>query len=252
MVRAAGPTFLGIGAQKAGTTWLHAMLALHPDVGMPQQKELHFWDRETPDADSIGRYLDRFTTLRGTAHGEITPSYAILPPERIALIRRHLPDLALLYVLRDPVERAWSHARMDLGRYLREHHQPPRELDAWLDSHFRSDASLARGDYAACLANWREHYDHGQPRIFIYEEAFAAPREFLKHCAAAIGVTPRFYDGIELAGNVYPEREILKTERVALPPETHARHAPLLRSLYAPRVEKLAAILGRPLPWALG
>jgi hypothetical protein len=44
-----GPTFLGIGAQKAGTTWLHRMLSLHPDIGMPEQKELHFWDRGTVD-----------------------------------------------------------------------------------------------------------------------------------------------------------------------------------------------------------
>ncbi len=40
-----GPDFLGIGAQKAGTTWLHAQLAAHPDVWVPPPKELHFFDR---------------------------------------------------------------------------------------------------------------------------------------------------------------------------------------------------------------
>ncbi len=252
---AAGPSFLGIGAQKAGTTWLHRMLSRHPDVGMPEQKELHFWDRETPDAAAVASYMDRFAGLRGKARGEITPSYAILPPERIAVLRGYLPDLRLIYILRDPVERAWSHAKMDLGKHLRRHKQLPPDMDAWLEAHFRSEESLQRGDYATCLANWGQHYGRDQLQVSIYEEVFAAPRDFLKACAVHLGVDPGFYDGVqavELADSVYPEGEVIKTSRQELPPETRGRHAALLLELYAPLIERLSSLLGRDLSsiWA--
>jgi hypothetical protein len=245
-----GPSFLGIGAQKAGTTWLYGMLKRHPDVGMPEQKELHFWDRETLDEDGIQAYLMRFAGLRGTARGEITPSYAILPPERIALLHRHLPGLRIIYILRDPIERAWSQARMDLGKHLRRHKQPPADMDAWLDGHFRSEASLARGDYAACLGNWRRTYGEAAVQVHVYEEAFAAPRDFMQRCAAHIGIDAGFYVALsdsELADRIYPEQSILKRAREEFPPGARERHAATLAALYAPRVAALSGLLGRDL-----
>jgi len=245
-----GPTFLGIGAQKSGTTWLHEMLRLHPDVGMPEQKELHFWDREPTDAAAIAHYRSVFASLRGNARGEITPSYAILPPERIALIHRELPGIRLLYILRNPVERAWSQARMELARYIDGHGQPPANIGAWLEQQFRSEGSLMRGDYAVCLQNWQFHYGHGQLRVFIYEEAFATPRQFLQECATHLGVDPGYYTDIPdttLTDAIYPEQTILKLERVELPEEHKLGKRRLLHDLYAPRIEALSRLLGRDL-----
>ena len=47
------PEFIGIGAQKAGTTWLHRNLAAHPEVWMPREKEVHYFDRKMPDRSSV-------------------------------------------------------------------------------------------------------------------------------------------------------------------------------------------------------
>ena len=243
---ALGPSFLGIGAQKTGTTWLHAMLCLHPDVGMPEQKELHFWDRHEPEPAAVEAYCAGFDSLRGRAHGEITPSYAILPPVRIAAVRRRLPDLKLIYIVRNPLERAWSQARMELARQGNE----PTDMGAWLTAQFRSAESLARGDYAHCLENWFAHYPREQLKVFVYEEAFAAPREFLKACARHLGVDPGFYDGVDAAtleSAVYPEQAILKLERREMPESLKAEHAALLMSLYAPRIEALGNLLRRDL-----
>ncbi len=243
---ARGPTFLGIGAQKTGTTWLYAMLRLHPDIGMPEQKELHFWDRQEPEPAAVEAYCAGFDSLEGHARGEITPSYAILPPARIAALRRRLPDLRLLYIVRNPLERAWSQARMELARRDGE----PEDMGAWLTAQFRSAESLARGDYAQCLENWYAHYPREQLRVFVYEEAFAAPRQFLKACAAHLGVDPGFYEGVDettLASAVYPEQAILKVERREMPEGLKAEHAALLHSLYAPRIEALGSLLGRDL-----
>lgn len=249
-----GPTFLGIGAQKAGTTWLHRMLRLHPDIGMPEQKELHFWDRGSTDTAGIAGYKSLFAPLRGHARGEITPSYAILPPERITLMHRELPGLRLLYVLRNPIERAWSQARMELARHVDRHGQPPDDISAWLEQRLRSEESISRGDYATCLQNWQTYYGRDALRVFIYEEAFASPRCFLQDCAAHLGVDPGYYTGIpdaNLADPVYPEQVILKLERVELPKEHQFGKRKLLHDLYAPRIAALSALLGRDLvgPW---
>ena len=243
---ARGPTFLGIGAQKTGTTWLHAMLRLHPDVGMPEQKELHFWDRQEPEAAAVEAYCAGFDALKGRARGEITPSYAILPPVRIAAIRRRLPDLKLLYIVRNPLERAWSQARMELARRGDE----PDDMGAWLEAQFRSAESLARGDYAHCLENWYDHYPREQLKVFVYEEAFAEPRAFLQACARHLGVDAGFYAGVDeatLKSAVYPEQAILKVERREMPESLKVEHEALLQSLYAPRIEALGALLGRDL-----
>lgn len=250
MAETAGPTFLGIGAQKAGTTWLHKMLRLHPDIGMPEQKELHFWDREEPDAAAVERYRQVFAALGGRANGEITPSYAILPPEKIALIQRHLPELRLIYVLRNPIDRAWSHARMMLGWEAKKGHPPPADLDAWLEEQLRSSASLDRGDYAACLERWRHHYTGDQLKVFIYEQAFTTPRRFLEECCVHLGVDPGYYASVSdeyLLTPVLPEKEILGTARAPFPEKPPARWASTLKGLYAESIERTGKLIGRDL-----
>ncbi len=243
-------SFLGIGAQKAGTTWLHALLRQHPDIGMPEQKELHFWDGEALGEPDIAAYLARFAALRGRARGEITPSYAILPPQRIALIRARLPELVFLYVLRDPIERAWSQAKMDLSRQYRKGLPAGFDTHAWFTAHFRSPASLARGDYARCLAHWFAHYPRERFLIGVHEEVRRAPRPFLQACARHLGVDEGFYTGLaeaQLNTLVYPEVEVLDIPRLDLPAKPPQDYRVELETLYAPRIAATEEILGRPL-----
>lgn len=100
------PTFLLIGAAKAGTTALHAWLAEHPDVCMSRPKETQFFS--VGDSSDLRRYEASFAHWDGeVAIGESTPIYLTLPsvPERIA---RTLPDVRLLAILRDPADQAFS------------------------------------------------------------------------------------------------------------------------------------------------
>jgi hypothetical protein len=163
------PTFLGIGAQKAGSTWLHAMLSKHDELWLPHLKELHYFDRRFPirpvpsssapepaqgtfarhistrirrmslsklrDRLSFRRWSDLawetryvfgnwdaewyaslFNAAKGRIAGEITPAYSCLSEEAIAYVHGLMPDAKLIFLMRDPVERAWSHAKMDLAR----------------------------------------------------------------------------------------------------------------------------------------
>src|SRR5688572_12330305 len=131
------PTFLVIGAQKAGTTWLSDMLRQHPAISMPDRKELHFFDVQRDHDVELARYCANFDVLATTqAVGEATPNYlgvlVALPPEvaercdpatfgaaahpglnpdSAATIARLLPGVQLVVVLRDPVARAVSSFR---------------------------------------------------------------------------------------------------------------------------------------------
>lgn len=108
-------SFMGIGAQKAGTTWLHANLARHPRIGFPGGKEVHYWNARRAVLPEQW-YRDLFATGDGRVNGDITPAYSTLEPEVVARIGALFPDLRILFLLRDPIERAWSAALMALGR----------------------------------------------------------------------------------------------------------------------------------------
>lgn len=102
------PTFICIGAMKCGTTSLHKYLDAHPDVCMSSPKETGFFLRRT-DRD-LDWYQQCFSG-RARAYGETSTNYAKHPgfdgvPKRMHSL---LPDIKLLYVVRDPVERAVSH-----------------------------------------------------------------------------------------------------------------------------------------------
>jgi hypothetical protein len=108
------PNFFCIGAQKAGTTSLFHLLRQHPDVFIPPQKEAHFFDHEERFRKGIEWYLDYFYREYENEKicGSITPSYAFHKkcPERMS--RMLGKDLKLIFILRDPVNRAWSHYQM--------------------------------------------------------------------------------------------------------------------------------------------
>jgi hypothetical protein len=121
------PTFLlGLGAQKAGTSWLHHYLAGHPDADLSYTKEYHalegFFGLATPSpafAD-FDAYAAHFTTAAARPGvrlvADITPAYAGLPAAALASVAAGMRARGLrpraVFLLRDPVERVWSAVRM--------------------------------------------------------------------------------------------------------------------------------------------
>lgn len=106
------PSFLVIGAMKAGTTSLYNYLRPHPEVFMPRVKELNFFQEERNWRRGLGWYVKQFRDAgpEAIAIGEASPGYTAYPnspgvPERIAA---HLPEVRLIYIVRDPIERIRS------------------------------------------------------------------------------------------------------------------------------------------------
>ena len=100
------PEFLGIGVQKGGTTTLQRLLEQHPQVHLPPSKELHYFSLHYGKGEAW--YRQQFADAKADQHcGEITPYY-LFHPEAPQRIKALLPDVTLLVLLRDPVERALS------------------------------------------------------------------------------------------------------------------------------------------------
>ncbi len=113
-------TFAIVGAQKSGTTALGSFLAAHPGVCMAEPIETHFFDRSRYFRGTAPRYAaydaSVFPHYRGEpAAGWSTPSIMFVPGavERLAAYN---PAMRLVAVLRHPVERAYSHYRMQVAK----------------------------------------------------------------------------------------------------------------------------------------
>jgi len=181
--------FLGLGAQKAGTTTLHAWLERHPALFLPDRKEVHYFSLHYAHGwpwyeQHFYRGLDA-----GLKCGEITPYYLFHPmaAERIAA---DLPAARLIILLRDPVERAISQYfhSVRLGfepLSLREavDHEPERlaGAEAVLASadgrHLahQEQSYLSRSHYPEQLARYRDRFSPNQILVLRSEDLFEQP-----------------------------------------------------------------------------
>jgi hypothetical protein len=235
------PDFLGIGAQKAGTTWLGHNLQLHPEIWMPRMKELHyfneivndpknpvsrlyskltgdgtvnrrwrrqvkgrlrhhrkrfsgedfFWDlRYYAGTPGDGWYASLFKSGRGRVKGEITPAYSTLGPDGIARVHDLLPEAKLIFMMRNPIERAWSQLVMRLDKGGRRNIGPSQYRR--LQNNFEREGYQARTDYLNTLEKWSEFYP--EERIFVgfLEDIHFYPEQLLGSVYEFLGVDTSF------------------------------------------------------------
>jgi hypothetical protein len=228
--------FLCIGAQKAGTTWLYEMLSLHTAISFPAGKEVHFWDAQQDKG--IAWYNALFSNEKsGQCQGEITPAYAFLNVEEIKKIHAYYPRLRLIYMIRNPIERAWSSALMALGRAEMLIHEAS---DQWFIDHFYSQGSLQRGDYESCIRTWRQVYDFEQLLILRYENIIHSPRELLMYCCEHLGVESDSY--LAMDESIFQRRVVPQGTRQTqdiLRPSLR----PVLEKIYREKIMRLSDYL---------
>ena len=190
------PHYVGVGAQKAGTSWWNRLIQAHPDVvnAGGQPKELHFFDRswETSFAEAdIRRYHAYFPVPPGKVAGEWTPGYLIdfWTPE---LIARAAPDARILVLLRDPLERF----RSGLTHQLATARKPlgPRDIQG----------AFQRGLYAPQLRRVLAAFPAERVWIGQYEACRADPAQQLARTYAFLGLAPHELDPDAFRGEVNP------------------------------------------------
>lgn len=179
------PDFLIIGAPKAGTWWLAKNLSAHPQVYLATGEtrgELHYFDAGFHR--SIRQYSSYFEPAGDRLAGEKTPCYCILSRKRIQLIRMLLPDVRLLLMLRDPVERLWSEAMMMLVRKRKISYEELEEGVLWEWLTRNRDRVL----YSQVFKEWESAYPPGQLHVGFLEEVKQSPKELLRRVFEHLGV----------------------------------------------------------------
>ncbi len=253
------PDFLVLGAQKSGTTALYAYLRWHPQITGPAWKEVSYFDRHYGRGDSWYRgqfpsrpwlWLAGGRSGRAPLVGEASPSY-LLHPHGPARARALLPDARLIVLLRDPVDRAFSHYNHEvaLGREPlsfedaldREPERTDGELARLGDTQYFSHAwwdftYLARGRYAEQLERWFAHYPRAQLLVLASETLRRDPAAAYARVLDHLGAPP-----YELPD--YPP--IFEREYAPMAPETRAR----LSEYFAPHNERLYALVGQDFGW---
>ncbi|MFC4276047.1 sulfotransferase [Achromobacter aloeverae] len=221
--------FVCIGAQKSGTTWLYEALRKHPLIDFPGGKEVHFWDHYP------GKDLQRYLGLFGNddrCNGDITPAYAILPLDTIRKVRTSCPSLKIIYLMRNPIERAWSAALMALRRAEMTYGEASEQ---WFVDHFNSQGSLARGDHAACLRNWLSVFPREHVLIARYEEIIGQPVTLLNRVLNHVGLEEFF----TAESRSELSRPVFEGEKRTIPPKLLG----VLKSLYREKVDALSTLL---------
>lgn len=227
-------SFLIAGVQKGGTTALFDYLVEHPSLELPAIKEAHFFDDErgvdwsAPDYD---RYHALFSRPAPAVRGEATPIYLYWPNclERIAAYN---PAMRLILLFRDPVERAWSHWRMERGRGVEPHpfawciRQGRDRVDsAEAPGHHREYSYVERGFYGAQLAKLYTIFPREQVLLLRSEALVANPDQVLGQVTDFLGVQ-RF------PGPITPRRSHVGRE-MDLQEHPTAEDIALLQAIYA-------------------
>ena len=255
----ARPNFFVLGAAKCGTTTLHQVLMVHPNIFMTKQKEPHFFNTDTYYNRGLDRYLrDHFRGAAGfKARGEATPAYLAWERKVRDRIRRDLgKDLRFVVILRDPVKRAWSHYLhqcrhgVETETFERALELEPSRLSVgrpeWATAYFRN------GLYARQLRVWfeafpREHFlvllteDLAERPSAVAHEAFAfldvdPDVEFSPPSRANVSWTPRYR---RLAAALNPRRGgMIGTLKRLVPRSTRQRLAKLINRWNSRPVER--------------
>jgi hypothetical protein len=237
------PDYIIVGTQKGGTTSLHRYLTEHPQVSGGRGKEIHFFSWKYDRG--LDWYLARFPP-DGEAKvlGEASTSY-LCHPEAPARVRRVLPDVKLIVLLRNPVDRAYSQYQMNVKKGYEAltfedalAAEPQRLCDAESrsDPHWRYASYTTRGLYAEQLEWWLAEFPREQLLVLKSESFFARPDEGLQQALAFLGLpawSPASYE-VHNPGSYHDMR-----------PETRAR----LAAQFAPHNRQLYDLLGWNFGW---
>lgn len=215
------PDFVIGGAPKCGTTSLHFILAQNPAVGLPDE-EIHYFDADDPvthpdflfadrdglrwfdprpgNADGLAWYASRFAPHADRAVvGEDSTTYLFseVAPERM---RALMPDARLIFLLRDPVRRAYSQY-WHLVRSARA----ACSFEAAIARH----PSIVLGStYAPHLRRWTDAFGAGAVRVGLFEDFLAEPQAFVDGMCDHVGAPRMALEGAETWFNrtAYPGR----------------------------------------------
>lgn len=190
------PNFMCIGSQKGGTSWLYEMLKQHPDIWLPDIKEIHYFDYQFGEKTNtkkwgpghIKRAMERLMNTAKTSEdkqyvqnmisqdyftldwyysifkhpyaidkkiiGEVTPEYCSISEQGILAIKGMLGEGKIIWMVRDPYERALSQIKMSANRMLDNVPKSEKEWNLFLGK----ISYLNRANYSKYIPLWDRHF----------------------------------------------------------------------------------------------
>jgi hypothetical protein len=197
------PNFLFIGPDKAGSTWLHAVLMTHPQALLPAAKDLYFFDRY------YGRGLDWYAghfsggTAADLVVAEVCHDY-LFSPVAAERILATLPDVRLMVCLREPVARAFS-------SYLHMLRHGLTDLD-FVTALKTIDELLDHGAYARHLEPYQRLFGRDRIYLAVFDDLQADPQRFLDELTDWLGIAHHELSAEERE----PRREASRARNVVL------------------------------------
>ena len=205
------PDFMIVGPQRTGTSWLYVNLRFHPEIQLSRPKEIFFFSSLKSRhakrfvTDDLRWYLQFFRDpawlwaaktgvclakygrwYRPRVRGESTASYASLDTDVIDDIVRLNPDLKVLLMVRNPVDRAWSDAKY----YFEQRVPTIRDVPfAELREFYTDPYQLSCGRYSRNITNWSARLRPGHLFISRFDDIAAHPERMLRDVMRFLGVS---------------------------------------------------------------
>jgi hypothetical protein len=205
------PNFLVVGAMKSGTTALYYYLEQHPQIYMSPVKEPNFFcfeGQKNADANSITDIETYRSLFKGVskekAFGEASHCY-LSEPGALKRIKHHVPEARFIAIIRNPVDRAYSHFLhvvrnsiepiTDFAQALRE-----EETGASRERAFQNYIGI--GLYYGQLKRYFDTFGRDRTKVYLYEDLSNAPVDALQDAFRFLEVDDSFVPDVSLQRNV--------------------------------------------------
>jgi hypothetical protein len=231
----AKPDFLCVGAQKAGTTWLDKMFNGHKAIWTPPVKELQYfnelymtntfkwtkrhrlshgekaksWAVKKGDQKRVDLCehitMGKISTEwyekvfdyapKGTIKGEMTPEYSLLSEKHVKHIAEQYPDLKIIFVMREPLERALSGIKMRLKQQGFDQNSRQEDIDNFVVSCADNWDVIERGNYQKIIDVWQRSFKRSNMLLLFSDDLRQYPEASLVQVGKFLGVDTQGFKG---------------------------------------------------------
>jgi len=202
------PNFFIVGAPRAATTSLDDLLKKGEGIFMPSHKEPHYFSSikssqlYPPPIRDKKKYLSLFKKApNGALRGEASTSY-LWDPTTPKLIHQTIPEAKIIIILRDPVERAYSHylLRVGGGKTYSFSEAIQKSLDSKND--YYQGIIILGGSYNEQVKRYQEIFGQKQVKVLIFEEFIKNPKKTIKEVFEFLNLTSKPPEEVELVHNI--------------------------------------------------
>jgi hypothetical protein len=185
------PTFVGLGSQRSASTWLHSVLKAHPQITMTSRKEVAYFGKQI-QWHNLNWYTDLFRDPSGlptrAIRGDIAPWYSRLRRHSVESLRRMIPDLKAVLIIRNPIARSWSQAMVELS-FIKDVPADQVPLGRIL-RHVVRRRTNRYNDYQPVIELWDDVFGAGCVHVDIFDKVKTDPNGLLRGILKHVGADP--------------------------------------------------------------